>query len=127
MSSENKTYLNCVHCGKCLPVCPSYNIGFNEFLSPRGRVRIVLTDYTDSLPLKAGKVQESMSLCLMCGRCEKVCPNDVNLVELVANEKIKLEEFTNKSFSSDKLALNILKNKREILLKTAVTAAIVIS
>jgi glycolate oxidase iron-sulfur subunit len=123
LSSENKSYLNCVHCGKCLPVCPSYNIGFNEFLSPRGRVRIVLTDYTDSLPLRAGKVRESMSACLLCGRCEKVCPNDVNIVELVANEKIKLEEFSNKSFSSDKLALNILKNKREILLKTALKIA----
>ena len=123
MASENKTYLNCVHCGKCLPVCPSYNIGFNEFLSPRGRVRIVLTDYADGIPLRAGKVNESMSTCLLCGRCEKVCPNEVNITELVTNEKIKLEEFAKKSFSSDKLALNILKNKRETLLKTALKIA----
>ena len=123
MPSENKSYLNCVHCGKCLPVCPSYNIDFNEFLSPRGRVRIVLTDYTDSLLLRPGKIMESMSTCLLCGRCEKVCPNDVNITELVANEKIKLEEFGRKRFSSDKLALNILKNKRKVLLKSALKIA----
>ena len=123
MKEKNATYVNCVHCGKCLPACPSYNIGFNEFLSPRGRVRIVLTDYADSLPLRAGKVRESMSSCLLCGRCEKVCPNDVNIVELIINEKIKLEDFAKKDFSSDKLALNILKNKREILLKTALKIA----
>ncbi len=123
MPSENKSYLNCVHCGKCLPVCPSYNIDFNEFLSPRGRVRIVLTDYADSLLLRPGKIMESMSTCLLCGRCEKVCPNDVNITELVANEKIKLEEFGRKRFSSDKLALNILKNKRKVLLKSALKIA----
>ena len=123
MPSENKSYLNCVQCGKCLPVCPSYNIDFNEFLSPRGRVRIVLTDYTDSLLLRPGKIMESMSTCLLCGRCEKVCPNDVNITELVANEKIKLEEFGRKRFSSDKLALNILKNKRKVLLKSALKIA----
>jgi len=123
LPSENKSYLNCVHCGKCLPVCPSYNIDFNEFLSPRGRVRIVLTDYTDSLLLRPGKIMESMSTCLLCGRCEKVCPNDVNITELVANEKIKLEEFGRKRFSSDKLALNILKNKRKVLLKSALKIA----
>jgi Fe-S oxidoreductase len=66
---------------------------------------------------------ESMSTCLLCGRCEKVCPNDVNITELVANEKIKLEEFGRKRFSSDKLALNILKNKRKVLLKSALKIA----
>jgi glycolate oxidase iron-sulfur subunit len=86
-------------------------------------VRIVLTDYTDSLLLRPGKIMESMSTCLLCGRCEKVCPNDVNITELVANEKIKLEEFGRKRFSSDKLALNILKNKRKVLLKSALKIA----
>ena len=86
-------------------------------------MRIVLTDYTDSLLLRPGKIMESMSTCLLCGRCEKVCPNDVNITELVANEKIKLEEFGRKRFSSDKLALNILKNKRKVLLKSALKIA----
>ncbi|MGC8555100.1 MAG: (Fe-S)-binding protein [Candidatus Acidulodesulfobacterium sp.] len=123
MISENKSYFNCVHCGKCLPVCPSYNIGFNEFLSPRGRVRLILTDYENGTSLRAAKILESMSSCLLCGRCEKVCPNDVNITELVVNEKIKLKEFERKKISSDKLALNILKDKRKIILKTVLKIA----
>ena len=117
--NKNVSYLDCVHCGKCLPVCPSYNISLNEFLSPRGRVRLVLTDNTDKLPLRASKVYEAMSSCLLCGRCVKICPNDVKIDELVVNEKIKLNELAGSVFSIDKFALKALKNKRKGLLKSA--------
>ena len=120
---HNSTYLNCVHCGKCLPVCPSYSIGLNEFFSPRGRVRLVLTDNADKLPLRASKVAESMSACLLCGRCVKICPNDVKIDELVIDEKIKLNESAGRAFSIDKIALKALKNKRKVLLKSALKIA----
>jgi len=120
---NNSTYLDCVHCGKCLPVCPSYGIGLNEFFSPRGRVRLILTDNAEKIPLKASKVAESMSACLLCGRCVKICPNGVKIDELVINEKIKLDESAGKAFSIDKFALNALKNKRKILLKSALKIA----
>ncbi len=122
-AEHNSTYLNCVHCGKCLPVCPSYSIGLNEFFSPRGRVRLVLTDNADKLPLRASKVAESMSACLLCGRCVKICPNDVKIDELVIEEKIKLNESAGRAFSIDKIALKALKNKRKVLLKSALKIA----
>ena len=122
-AEHNSTYLNCVHCGKCLPVCPSYSIGLNEFFSPRGRVRLVLTDNTDKLPLRASKVAESMSACLLCGRCVKICPNDVKIDELVIDEKIKLNESADRAFSIDKIALKALKSKRKVLLKSALKIA----
>ena len=123
MKEKDATYLNCVHCGKCLPVCPSYSIGLNEFFSPRGRVRLVLTDNADKLPLRASKVAESMSACLLCGRCVKICPNDVKIDELVIEEKIKLNESAGRAFSIDKIALKALKNKRKVLLKSALKIA----
>ena len=123
MKEKNESYLNCVHCGKCLPVCPSYGIGFNEFLSPRGRVRLVLADNADKLPLRASKVSEAMSSCLLCGRCVKICPNDVKIDELVVNEKVKLNELAGNVFSIDKFALKALKNKRKGLLKSALKIA----
>ena len=123
MKEKDATYLNCVHCGKCLPVCPSYSIGLNEFFSPRGRVRLVLTDNADKLPLRASKVAESMSACLLCGRCVKICPNDVKIDELVIDEKIKLNELAGRAFSIDKIALKALKNKRKVLLKSALKIA----
>ena len=120
---HNSTYLNCVHCGKCLPVCPSYSIGLNEFFSPRGRVRLILTDNADELPLRASKVAESMSACLLCVRCVKICPNDVKIDELVIDEKIKLNESADRAFSIEKIALKALKNKRKVLLKSALKIA----
>ena len=123
MKEKDAIYLNCVHCGKCLPVCPSYSIGLNEFFSPRGRVRLVLTDNADKLPLRASKVAESMSACLLCGRCVKICPNDVKIDELVIDEKIKLNESAGRAFSIDKIALKALKNKRKVLLKSALKIA----
>ncbi|MHB1697680.1 MAG: (Fe-S)-binding protein [bacterium] len=118
-----KSYLDCVHCGKCLPVCPSYNISLNEFFSPRGRVRLILTDNNDALPLKASKVSEAMSSCLLCGRCVKICPNSVKIGGLIINEKIKLNGFANNFLSKDKLALKALKSKRKFLLKSALKIA----
>ena len=119
LEEKDKSYLDCVHCGKCLPVCPSYNISLNEFFSPRGRVRLILTDNNDTVPLKVSKVSEAMSSCLLCGRCVKICPNDVQIGGLIINEKIKLNEVGNSVLSKDKLALKALKSKRKFLLKSA--------
>lgn len=123
LKDKDKSYLDCVHCGKCLSVCPSYNISLNEFLSPRGRVKLILTDNNDTLALKASKVSESMSSCLLCGRCVKICPNGVKIADLIINEKLKLNEFANDFISMDKFALKTLKSKRKVLLKSALKIA----
>ncbi len=115
----DKSYLDCVHCGKCLSGCPSYVANLNEFYSPRGRVRLILTDDADKLPLRAPKVSETMSSCLLCGRCVKICPNGVKIDKLIIDEKIRLNELTGHVFSIDKFALKALKNKRKVLLKSA--------
>lgn len=124
----DKSYLNCVHCGKCLPVCPTYSVSLNEFYSPRGRIKLVLTDNNNKVPLRAAKVTEAMSACLLCGRCAKVCPNDVKISDLIINEKLKLNELCDNKFSFnritlDKLALKTLKSKRKVLLRTALKLA----
>ncbi len=123
MKDKDTSYLECVHCGKCLPVCPTYNISLNEFYSPRGRVRLILTGNADALPLKVSRVAKAMSACLLCGRCVKICPNDVRIDDLIINEKIKLNKLRNNKFSIEKLALKTLKNRRKILLKSALKVA----
>jgi glycolate oxidase iron-sulfur subunit len=123
LKEQDTSYLNCVHCGKCLPACPSYVIGLNEFFSPRGRVRLILIDNADKLPLKASKVSESLSSCLLCGRCVKICPNGVKIDELVINEKIKLTELSGNFLSKYGFALKALKSRRKIVLKSALKVA----
>jgi len=123
LKEEYKGYLNCVHCGKCLTVCPTYSIRLNEFYSPRGRIRLILADNVDKPALRTSKVTDSMSTCLLCGRCVEVCPNDVRIGELVINEKIELNKIRDKKFSIDKLALKVLKNKGKVLLRSALIIA----
>lgn len=118
MENEDKSYLNCVHCGKCLPVCPTYNIGLNEFFSPRGRIRVISSFNDSVLPLKASRVKETVSACLLCERCVKICPNDVKIGSLIINEKVRLDGLKGNKLSFDKIALTILKNKRKVLLRS---------
>lgn len=67
---------NCVQCGYCLPVCPTYATMGKETHSPRGRINLVkmvgegrITDLS--------VLQEPMDLCLGCRACETVCPTGV--------------------------------------------------
>ncbi len=59
----------CVRCGKCNPHCPSYQIFKREDFSPRGRNFLLI----QGLPQEKS-LTESFNYCLLCGRCERVCP-----------------------------------------------------
>ncbi len=115
LSTSLKSYENCVKCGKCLPVCPSYNFNFNEFFSPRGRVRLIASEIKDELPLKISKFENSMSTCLLCGRCTDICPNGVKTVSLIIEEKFKLNKLKTDKFSIDNFALKVLKRNSKFL------------
>lgn len=66
----------CVKCGLCLPHCPTYQTDLTENESPRGR--IALLQAVASGQLEAGpKLREHIDHCLLCRRCERVCPSVV--------------------------------------------------
>ena len=79
----------CVQCGLCLPVCPTYALDRNEAESPRGRIAIAAA-------LARGQVSPSASLrehldhCLGCLNCEKVCPANVQYGELLIETRALL-------------------------------------
>ena len=125
-SKKDKSYFNCVHCGKCLSACPSYAATLNEFFGPRGRVRLIIADESGMPPLKASNVSEAMSSCLLCGRCAKICPNDVAVDRLIIDEKIKLRELNkhiNNPFSIDRLVLKVIKGRGNFLLRPVLRMA----
>lgn len=80
--------LDCVHCGLCLPSCPTYRETGRETSSPRGRIylmRGVAEQRIDS----QGLLAEEAYLCLDCRACETACPSGVEygrLVELTRAE-----------------------------------------
>ena len=75
-------YNKCIHCGLCLPTCPTYNLNFREESSPRGRIRLINSVQNDQLPLSDIFVDE-MYFCLDCQACETACPAGVHFGELV--------------------------------------------
>jgi glycolate oxidase iron-sulfur subunit len=54
----------CVHCGKCIPHCPSFRFFLQEGFSPRGR----------NFLFARGITSKSYDFCLFCERCAQVCP-----------------------------------------------------
>ena len=71
----------CIHCGMCLSVCPTYDITKLERSSPRGRIRLIKAFAKNEISL--GKLfEDEMSFCLGCRACETACPAGVEYDKL---------------------------------------------
>ncbi|MGH8157079.1 MAG: (Fe-S)-binding protein [Rhodanobacter sp.] len=79
----------CVQCGLCLPVCPTYALDRNEAESPRGRIAIAATLARGQADPTAG-LREHLDHCLGCLNCEKVCPANVQYGELLIETRALL-------------------------------------
>jgi glycolate oxidase iron-sulfur subunit len=80
----------CVHCGICLPQCPTYRVLGEEMDSPRGRVylmRAAAEGRTELTPTLA----RHLDLCLGCRACETACPSAVPFGRLLEVTRAELE------------------------------------
>ncbi|KPK94082.1 hypothetical protein AMJ80_05605 [bacterium SM23_31] len=68
--------LDCIHCGLCLPQCPSYVILGTEMDSPRGRV-FMMKSAADGRIDVTRTFKKHFDLCLACRACETACPSGV--------------------------------------------------
>ena len=71
----------CIHCGLCLPTCPTYQLTGEEKHSPRGRIQTMRSIADGKLEL-AGGFEESIGFCLGCLACETACPAGVDYSRL---------------------------------------------
>jgi glycolate oxidase iron-sulfur subunit len=67
----------CVHCGFCLPACPTYLATGDEADSPRGRIVLMRALERGELPADDPGLVEHLDACLGCRGCEPVCPSGV--------------------------------------------------
>ena len=72
----------CVHCGFCLPTCPSYILLGQEMDSPRGRIYMMKAGVDGRLAMNPGMVGH-FDTCLGCMACETACPSGVRYAPLV--------------------------------------------
>src|SRR4029450_12580619 len=69
--------LDCIHCGICLSVCPTYLQLGSEVDSPRGRIYLIKAMEEGRISVNSPTFEKHMSLCLECRACETACPSGV--------------------------------------------------
>jgi glycolate oxidase iron-sulfur subunit len=74
-------YLNCIRCGLCLAVCPTYREHLKETASPRGRVALARKGLEGQLELSPN-LSEQMYTCFACMACNEICPVGIRPAEL---------------------------------------------
>ena len=72
----------CVHCGFCLPTCPTYQVLQHESDSPRGR--ILLMKHVLEGGMVVDDALQHIDNCLGCLACETACPSGVKYRELIS-------------------------------------------
>jgi len=88
----------CVHCGFCLPACPTYMLWREEMDSPRGRIYLMQMAANG----KAGAIDQSFvehfDRCLGCMSCMSACPSGVQYDKLIEATRAQIERLHRRPF-----------------------------
>ncbi len=86
---SNETLLNCMHCGLCLPTCPTYNLTQLERYSPRGRIQLTRAIFEGKLndETEADDISDAINTCLGCLACVTACPAGVDYETIFESAK----------------------------------------
>jgi len=88
---SEEQYLNCIRCGLCLAVCPTYREYLSETASPRGRVALARKGLEGDLELSPN-LFEQMYACFDCLACNEICPVGIRPADLALGMRVLQEE-----------------------------------
>ena len=81
---------DCVHCGFCLPTCPTYALWGEEMDSPRGRIVLMKAGLEEATTLSPEMVTH-FDRCLGCMACVTACPSGVRYDQLIEDTRQQVE------------------------------------
>src|SRR3954470_16612761 len=81
---------DCVHCGFCLPTCPSYAVFEDEMDSPRGRILLMRIGHEEGETISPEMVTH-FDRCLGCMACVTACPSGVQYDKLIERVRPQIE------------------------------------
>jgi glycolate oxidase iron-sulfur subunit len=88
---ERELVDTCVHCGFCLPTCPTWSLWQEEMDSPRGRIHLMESLLDGTMQLNATVVQH-FDRCLGCMACVTACPSGVRYDRLIEQTRAVVEQ-----------------------------------
>lgn len=77
----------CILCGKCLEVCPLFEATSQEEISPRSKYFLLQELFAKKRELSQNKVKHLTGICLRCGRCADICPQNLDVPRAVIELK----------------------------------------
>ncbi len=87
---------DCVHCGFCLPTCPTYALWGEEMDSPRGRIQLMKMVSQGEIGI-TDSVRRHWDQCLGCMACVTACPSGVRYDRLIEATRAQVERQTSRS------------------------------
>lgn len=82
MSSDEEKINECVRCGNCTELCPTFAESLAEGRGPRGRIALLQRLQTGDLP-RSRTLDDRIFSCMLCGACNDRCPAGIRITEAV--------------------------------------------
>ena len=101
----------CVLCGTCRSVCPTFDVVHREPASARGKVALCDAYLNKEIGISECFIKH-MNECVQCMACQKACPNDVNVPDIILAARAEIANENGLPFAKSFILKNILDSEK---------------